>query len=323
MVSLNAVKVVIFRVLFRCCRFFLYVCHEFLGRVSRWVNIGKLAFMESIIQYFENVPASHRAAILLGGLTFFLLLESAIPLFRWDYKKTPHTGLNLFFTFTTVLVNFLMAAILLRTCDFVQAKNFGILQWMPAMPLWLYVLVGLLLLDVIGAYLVHWAQHKIKWMWRFHLIHHTDTHVGTTTANRHHPGESVFRFLFTTLGVLIAGAPIGIVMLYQSMSAALSQFNHANIQFPSWLERPLRWVLVTPTMHRVHHHYTLPHTDSNYGNIFSIWDRIFGTYTEMRQQDIVFGIDTHMEAHEHSDMANLLKIPFQSYRPPTGSKFEA
>jgi sterol desaturase/sphingolipid hydroxylase (fatty acid hydroxylase superfamily) len=215
-----------------------------------------------------------------------------------------------------------MAFILLRSSDWAVQTRFGILQWLPEMPAWLYCIVGLLLLDLIGAYFVHWAEHKVKWMWRFHLIHHTDPNVDTTTANRHHPGESVFRFVFTTMGVVAAGAPIYIIFLYQSHSAALSQFNHANIRFPEWLDKALRWVIVTPGMHRVHHHYMLPYTDTNFGNIFSIWDRLFGTYSAMDNRDIVFGIDTYMEPAENGRIGKLLAIPFEAYRSPTGAKFE-
>jgi sterol desaturase/sphingolipid hydroxylase (fatty acid hydroxylase superfamily) len=279
--------------------------------------------MESIINYFTHIPSSHRSAVLLGGLTFFLLLESGIPLFREEYKKFHHLGINLFFTFTTVLVNFLMAALLLGASDWAVSHQFGILQWLPKMPLLLYTIIGLLLLDLVGAYLVHWAEHRVKWMWRFHLVHHTDPNVDTSTANRHHPGESVFRFVFTALGVIVAGAPIYLVFLYQSLSVVFAQFTHANIRVPAWLDRALSWVLVTPAMHRVHHHYTLPYTDSNYGNIFSIWDRLFGTYSRLDNDKIVFGIDTYMAPEEHSSMSSLLKIPFQKYRAPVGAKFDA
>lgn len=278
--------------------------------------------MQPFVDYFATIPSAHRSLILIGGLTFFFLLESGIPLFRARYDKWPHAAINLFFTLTTVIVNFMMAGILLRAADWTVATRFGILNWLPAMPLWLYTLVGLLLLDLIGAYTVHWAEHKVRWMWRFHLIHHTDPHVDTTTANRHHPGESVFRFVFTTIGVVIAGAPIYLVFLYQSISAMLSQFNHANIRFPAVLDRVLGWVIITPTMHRVHHHYTLPYTDTNYGNIFSFWDRLFGTFSRMDNAEIVFGIDTHQDPAEHSRIGSLLRIPFQRYRSPVGAKFD-
>jgi sterol desaturase/sphingolipid hydroxylase (fatty acid hydroxylase superfamily) len=278
--------------------------------------------MDQIIHYFSNIPSAHRSLILVGGITFFWTIESIVPLFTQKYNKWSHAGINIFFTLTTIVVNFFMAFILLLASDWAIANHFGILQWMPTMPKWAYMIVGLLLLDLIGAYFIHWTEHKVKWMWRFHLVHHTDTNVDTTSANRHHPGESVFRFIFTTMGAVLAGADMWVIMLYQSMSAALSQFNHSNIQFPEKLDHFLSYFLVTPSMHRVHHHYVLPQTDSNFGNIFSIWDRMFGTYMRMDNNQIIYGIDTHTAPEEHSNIWNLLKIPFQKYRPPVGSKFE-
>ncbi len=278
--------------------------------------------MESIVDYFTNIPSSHRSAILLGGLTFFLLLESGLPYYRKSYKKAAHLGINLFFTLTTVVVNFLMAFMLLRTADWVVADKIGLLQWLPEMPLWLFFVLGLLLMDLVGAYFIHWMEHKVRWMWRFHLVHHTDPNVDTTTANRHHPGESVFRFVFTLIGIVVCGAPISLIMMYQSLSVVFTQFNHANIQFPRWLDNALSWVVVTPGMHRVHHHYVLPLTDTNYGNIFSIWDRLFGTFAQSDNEKLIFGIDTHPDPKEHSNVWELLKLPFKTYRPPVGSKFE-
>ncbi|GAA4404087.1 hypothetical protein GCM10023187_20900 [Nibrella viscosa] len=274
--------------------------------------------MERLIQYFETIPSAHRALILAGGITLFWLIETAIPLFRFDYQKVRHAGINIFFTFTTIIVNFLFAVLLVKTCDWVVANKVGVIQWIN-LPFWAEVLIGLLLLDLIGAYFIHWLQHHVKTMWRFHIIHHSDTYLDTTSANRHHPGESVFRAVFTMLAALVAGTPIGIVMLYQSLSVVLSQFNHANIQLPRWAEKALGWLLVTPNMHHVHHHYVLPHTNSNYGNIFTVWDRLFGTYMELDPNDLTYGLDTHMATHEHSHIGNLLKIPFQKYRPPVGA----
>jgi len=132
------------------------------------------------------------------------------------------------------------------------------------------MILGLLLMDLIGAYLIHYIEHKVKWMWKFHMVHHADTHVDTTTANRHHPGESVFRAVFAMIAVLIVGAPMWLFMLYQSLSAVLSQFNHANIRLPLWLDRAIGWIIVSPDMHKVHHHYIRPQTDTNFGNIFLV-----------------------------------------------------
>lgn len=269
--------------------------------------------MEQLTEYFANIPSSHRTLILVSGLTIFWLLESAVPLFSFQYNKWKHAGINIFFTLTTIVVNFALAFILVKSSDWVVANDIGLLQWV-AMPIWLYALVGLMLLDLIGAYLVHYVEHRVKWMWRFHLIHHTDQNVDTTTANRHHPGESVFRFVFTTMAVVIVGAPMWMVFLYQSLSVVLSQFNHSNIQMPEWLDKPLRWVIVTPNMHRVHHHYRLPYTDSNFGNIFSFWDRLFGTYAVAPNDKLKYGVDTFMAPDEANKVGTLLKIPFMPYR---------
>jgi sterol desaturase/sphingolipid hydroxylase (fatty acid hydroxylase superfamily) len=275
--------------------------------------------LEQVVEYFKTIPSSHRSAILAGGIAFFWIVESAVPLFRFQYNKLSHAAINIFFTLTTIVINFALALLVLNPMiQWVGANNFGVLNWLPEMPLWTYMLIGLLLLDLIGAWLVHWAEHKVRWMWKFHLIHHTDTTVDTTSANRHHPGESVFRFIFTSAGAILIGAPMWLIFMYQAFSVLLSQFNHANIVIPKWLDNAISWVIVSPDMHKVHHHYVLPYTDSNYGNIFSIWDRLFGTYMTLDREKLVYGIDTHMKPEEHSKMQSLLKIPFEEYRPPVG-----
>jgi sterol desaturase/sphingolipid hydroxylase (fatty acid hydroxylase superfamily) len=273
--------------------------------------------LETLFNYFETIPSSHRSLILVGGITFFWLLEGALPLFLFNYKKWKHAIPNLFFTATTVIINFSLAFLLLFTADWVQVNNFGIINWMPEMPLWLYILLGVVLLDFFGAYLAHYTEHKIKPLWMIHLVHHSDHKVDTTTANRHHPLESIIRFGFTLFGVLVVGAPIAIVMIYQSMSLVFTQFNHANIKIPRSVDKLLSYVIVSPDMHKVHHHNLLPYTDANYGNIFSIWDRLLGTYMHLDREKIVYGVDTFPDEKTNSSLKELLKQPFQKYQKPT------
>jgi len=271
--------------------------------------------MDAIIDYFSHMPTIHRTAILVGGLTFFWLLESAVPLFRFNYKKWNHAGINIFFTVTTIVVNFSMAFILVKTADYVTAEKIGILHLIE-MPVWAFMVVGILLMDLIGAWLIHYLEHKIQWMWRFHLVHHTDQQIDTTSANRHHPGESVFRFVFTTLAVLVVGAPMWMVFLYQTMSVVLTQFNHSNIILPKWLDNSLGLLFCTPDIHRIHHHHKQPYTDTNFGNIFSIWDRIFGTFVMVSNHKLIYGLDTYTDSWEVTDIWKILKMPFMPYRPP-------
>jgi sterol desaturase/sphingolipid hydroxylase (fatty acid hydroxylase superfamily) len=267
--------------------------------------------MEYAINYFETIPSWHRSLLLIGGIAFFWMLESGWPARLLNYRKHKHAGLNFFFTATTILVNFSLAGLLLWLSDWTQINQWGVMPLLSGIPLWGQVLLGVALLDLIGAYFAHWSEHKIKVLWGFHLIHHTDHEVDTTTANRHHPMESVVRFGFTLLAVWVTGASVGIIMLYQSLSVVLSQFNHANILLPKQLNQWVQWFLVTPNMHQIHHHHQLPYTDANYGNIFSIWDRIFGTYQYLPADQVVFGVDTYPDAAKNSDLKHLLALAFK------------
>jgi sterol desaturase/sphingolipid hydroxylase (fatty acid hydroxylase superfamily) len=275
--------------------------------------------LETLINYFETIPSSHRSIILVGGLAFFWILESGVPLFKFKYKKWRHAIPNLFFTLTTIIINFGLAWLLLGAADWVVVNDFGILNWLPEIPLWAYALLGVLLLDFFGAYLAHYVEHKVKPLWMVHLVHHTDHKVDTTTANRHHPIESVIRFAFTMLGVFVVGTPIALVFLYQSMSLVFTQFTHANIKMSKGFDKFLSYVIVSPDMHKTHHHYRLPYTDSNYGNIFSIWDRLFGTYVYLDREKLVYGVDVFPDEVKNSNIKDLLKQPFQKYEKPTFS----
>ena len=156
-------------------------------------------------------------------------------------------------------------------------------------------------------------------MWKFHLVHHSDTTVDVTTGLRHHPGETVFRISFTILAVLVIGAPMWIIMVYQSLSVLFAHITHANIQMPKAIDRALSWIFVTPLMHKVHHHYELPLTDTNYGNILSIWDRLFGTFAQVEDTtELVYGIDTHIGCERKQPYSEPTQDPFQPYRAPKG-----
>ena len=267
--------------------------------------------LESLINFFENISSIQRSILLVGGIAFFWSIESIMPLFNFNYKKIKHAIPNFFFTMTTIIVNFSLAFLLLYCSDWVTENNFGLLNWIPNLSLFTQIFLGVFLLDLIGAYLPHLIQHKVGFLWKIHLVHHSDHNVDTTTANRHHPFESVIRFIFTLLGVIVLGTSIGVVFLYQSLSLVLSQFNHANIKLPTQLDRLLSYIIVSPNMHKVHHHYVMPYTDSNYGNIFSFWDRLFGTHKHLDPAKIVYGVDTFFDKEKNEKINELLNRPFE------------
>ena len=278
--------------------------------------------MYDLINYFENIPTIHRSILIVGGITIFWFLEGLFPLVRFNYKKWQHAIPNFFFTLTTIVINLSMAFLLLNTSDWTIHNNFGLLQWIPGLKLWGEIILGVLLLDFVGAYLPHYTEHRIKPLWMIHLVHHSDPNVDTTTANRHHPLESIIRFLFTLFGVFIIGTSIGIVMLYQALSLVSTQFNHANIRLPKKLDQWISYIIVSPDMHKIHHHYRLPYTDTNFGNIFSIWDRMLGTFSNYEREKIIYGVDVFPDEKKNSQIKSLLKQPFEKYKRPTMEKLD-
>ena len=141
---------------------------------------------------------------------------------------------------------------------------------------------------------------------------HSENAVDVTTAFRQHPGETVWRLLWQLAAIVVFGVPLWIVIIYLIMSALNAQLEHANIKMNSRLDRFLRLVIVTPHMHKAHHSRDQRETDSNYANIFSFWDRLFGTYTaEIDFRKLRYGLDG-FDAKERQTLRGLLKMPFMS-----------
>ena len=143
---------------------------------------------------------------------------------------------------------------------------------------------------------------------------HADNNVDVTTGLRHHPLESVWRGIFFYIGIFVSGAPMYAVLLYQTALVFITGFTHANISLPSWLDRAISWVLVSPNMHKVHHHWKQPYTDSNYGAVFSIWDRLLGTFMKLDPSKLKYGLDQYYPNEKDEDFISLMKRPFQKLK---------
>lgn len=267
-----------------------------------------------IVQYFQTLEQRplERMAILVGGLLFFWILEGAIPLLGLKFRKTRlrHAGVNFGLTVIHLIIHTFLAIIIVLISDWCLANQFGIVHWIGAGTL-ATILITILVVDFFGGWLVHITEHKWKLLWRFHVVHHADTNVDVTTGLRHHPVESVLRGIFFFMGILVTGAPMYAVMIYQTFLVFFTAFEHANIRLPNWLDRAMSYVFISPNMHKVHHHWKQPYTDSNYGAIFSIWDRLLGTYKNLEPHQIRYGIDKDYPDEKDEDLLLLLKKPFQ------------
>jgi sterol desaturase/sphingolipid hydroxylase (fatty acid hydroxylase superfamily) len=239
---------------------------------------------DRIIEHFSTLEHRplERMAFLVGGLLFFWIVEGAIPLLTLSYKKTKtrHAAVNFGFTVIHLVIHTLLAVLIVLLSDWCRLHEFGVVYWLHAGVAGT-VIISFLLLDFFGGWLVHIVQHKVYPLWRFHLIHHADNNVDVTTGLRHHPVESLMRGIFFFLGIFASGSPMYAVMIFQTLLVLSAAFTHANIRLPAWIDEPLSYIFVSPNMHKVHHHWQQPYTDSNYGAVLSIWDRVFGTFRKL------------------------------------------
>ena len=270
--------------------------------------------MDGFVAYFAELEKHplQRGAFFVGSLVILWAIESAIPLREMSYKKSKgrHALINVAFTAVHFLIHTLLAVFILIISDWTRANGFGLVHWLQANVLWTIV-ISALVLDFFAGWLCHFVEHQVPLFWRFHIIHHADNNVDVTTGLRHHPLESVWRGLFFFLGIFVSGAPMYAVMIFQTALVAITGFTHANISLPEKIDKALSWFLVSPNMHKVHHHWKQPYTDSNYGAVFSIWDRLLGTFMTLEPSRLRYGLDRYYPNEKDEDFLSLLKRPFQ------------
>ncbi len=264
--------------------------------------------MESFLNFFELMPVWMKAGWIFIVLAFFWILEGNYGLIRFKYKKWKHAKTNLILLFFVMLINVAFGIATAGVFQWLDQTQFGLLYLFEA-PVWVELILAILALDLIAQYTVHFLLHKIPVMWRLHIVHHSDKHVDVTTGTRHHPVDFIIREIFALGVVILMGMPIAFYFFYRIITVLFTYFNHANIAMPDWLDRSLSWLIVTPNMHKFHHHHQLPWTDSNYGNMLSIWDRLFGTFIYGDVTEIRYGIDIADHRDDESIVAQL-GIPF-------------
>ena len=264
--------------------------------------------MEKMLHFFDHIHTWQLFTWIALWVVFFGLLENLVPVFSFKYNRWKHAGLNLSFLVTTGLINLVVGLVTAGVYLFIHEHKIGLIYWLN-WPLWAELIVCLLLLDFIGMYCSHYLLHKFKWLWKFHMVHHSDTHVDVTTGTRHHPGDWLIREVFALVAVIITGAPVAFYFFFRFCNVVFTYLTHANINMPAWLEKPLSWIFVTPNVHKFHHHYERPWTDTNFGNIFSIWDRIFGTFVFEDVHKIRYGLDV-LEDKPVDDIIYQMKLPF-------------
>lgn len=194
---------------------------------------------------------------------------------------------------------------------FVQQQGWGLLNYYQ-IPLFASIVISVVAMDFI-IYLQHIMMHAVPVLWRVHRVHHADLDYDLTTGIRFHPIEIILSMLIKAAVILLLGPPVLAVVVFEVLLNAAAMFNHSNIQLPSGLDQVLRWVLVTPDMHRVHHSTKKDEANSNFGFNLSWWDILFGTYRDQPRgdhQSMVIGISGYRDPSQVERLPGMLALPW-------------
>ncbi len=264
-----------------------------------------------IKDYLIDHASTTQVGLYISIFTTLWIIEhffSAEPIGR----KWKHTSLNALLIFSALPLQLVLTLLLIPLAGWVTSHHWGLIYLLPnpSSP-WIKYVLMFFVLDFLD-YVYHRTMHRVAPFWRFHLVHHTDRKLDVSTTVREHPGETVIRNCFLFFWVFITGASVEILILRQTCQSFANITSHTAFRLSPKVAKVVGWLFVTPNIHHVHHHFQLPYTNSNYGDVFSIWDRLFGTLTELPAQETVFGLDTHMDESLNSNYLGIVSMPFRN-----------
>ena len=241
-----------------------------------------------------------RLTCFLSVFTVVVLWEIGLPRRERAVSRWVRWPSNLgIVALNTLLVRILIPTAAVGLALIVEAQNWGLLNQLAA-PGWLTIVVAILILD-FSIYLQHIMFHAVPLFWRMHRMHHADLDFDVTTGARFHPIEILLSMVIKLMVVTALGPPAAAVVIFEVLLNATSMFNHGNVRMPPGLDRILRWLVVTPDMHRVHHSILPNETNSNFGFNLPWWDRLFGTYRAQPvagHDEMTIGIEEFSEPRE-------------------------
>lgn len=272
--------------------------------------------MPSIAQ-LADAAVTHEAPLRAGCFAAIFLVMAAwelrAPARALSRSRTLRWSNNLaLVVLNTLLLRLLFPAAAVGMAAFAAAGQHGLLHQV-SLPPWLAVLIAIIALDLV-VWLQHVMLHAIPLLWRLHRVHHADPDFDLTTGARFHPLEILLSMLVKFAAILVLGPPVLAVVLFEVLLNATSMFNHANVRVPARLEPVLRWLVVTPDMHRVHHSVEEDETNSNFGFNLPWWDRLSGTYRAQPRAGhagMVIGLRGSTAPRQVSWITGLLAMPFR------------
>lgn len=215
--------------------------------------------------------------------------------------------------FNTLVLRVALPTSAIGMAEFAAAHGWGLLNHF-AIPGWIAVAACAVALDLV-VYFQHVVFHSVPLLARLHAAHHADPEIDATTGIRFHPFEIALSMLVKYAAIIVLGAPALAVLLFELLLNLTALFNHGNVRLPSALDSALRWILVTPDMHRIHHSVVAAERNSNYGFCLAAWDRLFGTYTAEPaggQANLRIGLTDYPDARVSTTFGGLISIPFRT-----------
>ncbi len=246
--------------------------------------------------------------IVIGLIVLFFSLEQIMQSPFSFKNRMNHLFQNVLFQIILVFLNIFFVTFQVYSIEYLNGNNIGLL-YLIELPLWAKLCISIALYDVT-AYWIHRATHKIPLLWRFHRVHHSDTTMDSSTVFRFHPIELILVFgIGNILTAALFGTDVFSMALYYLILYIFFFFEHANLNYPKWLNSTLGLFFVMPDHHRVHHQQDQFYTDSNFADIFIIWDRLFGTFKMMPVADMKFGLK-EFDTVEKQSFLYLIRSPF-------------
>ena len=269
------------------------------------------------IIYMTEFIIEHESTIRLGFF-FGILLVMAIweilaPRRDLTVNKSKRWVSNLgIVVLNTVVVRILFPTAAAGVAIYSIKQGWGVFNFIET-PDWIAILVSVILLDMV-IYWQHVIFHKVPVLWRLHRMHHADMDIDVTTGSRFHPIEIIISMLVKFSAVLILGVPVVAIIIFKVLLNLTAMFNHSNVKLPLGMDKVIRFLIVTPDMHRVHHSVIPQETNSNFGFNLSIWDRLFHSYTAQPKEGhngMTIGLNEYREEQVAERLPGMLMIPFK------------
>ncbi len=253
-----------------------------------------------------------RLGFFLGIFAVMATWETIAPCRALTVSKAVRWTNNLgLVSLNTLVLRLLFPAATIGMAAFAAEHGWGLLNYY-SLPFSLSVVLAVVAMDFV-IYLQHVLVHAVPALWRLHRVHHADLDYDVTTGTRFHPIEIVLSMLIKFATIIVLGAPVLAVMVFEVALSAMAMFNHSNVRLPHGIDRIVRLFVVTPDMHRVHHSAEDNETNSNFGFNLSLWDRLFGTYIDQPREGhkhMTIGIRKYRDPKQVSWLPGMLALPF-------------